>query len=202
MVVDQLHSAAKLVTIPNRPDPRDLAPTRPRDAVRAQLHAAPGDALIGVVARLTPQKGVADFLDAAARLTRPHAWRAAIVGDGPERGDLEQRALSLGIADRCVFTGTRTDLGDLLAAFDLLVVPSWSEGLPYLVLEAMLAGTPLVATAVGGIPRVVGDGATDVAMRREADWFAAFTGVVRREAVVAAADSVLASFDELLALSY
>jgi len=59
-----------------------------------------------------------------------------------------------------VFVGVRADLGDLLAAFDLLVMPSRSEGLPYLLLEAMVAGTPIVATAVGGIPEALTDGVT------------------------------------------
>jgi glycosyltransferase involved in cell wall biosynthesis len=149
---------ARVVTIPNRPDPRDLVATKPREAVRHELGAGAAETLVGVVARLTEQKGVADFLDAAARLADRPGWRAAIVGDGPERGDLDVRARRLGLGERCRFVGTRTDLGDLLAAFDLLVVPSRSEGLPYLVLEAMVAGTPLVATAVGGIPEVVVDG--------------------------------------------
>jgi glycosyltransferase involved in cell wall biosynthesis len=154
--------ASRVVTIPNRPDPRDLVPTRPRALVRAELGIAAGEALVGVVARLTEQKGVADFLDAAARLASRPGWRAAIVGDGPQRGALEARTRALGLAGRCRFAGTRTDLGDLLAAFDLLVVPSRSEGLPYLVLEAMVAGTPLVATAVGGIPEVLADGVRGV----------------------------------------
>jgi glycosyltransferase involved in cell wall biosynthesis len=81
-----------------------------------------------------------------------------IVGDGPLRADLEARARRLGLSPRCRFVGTRTDLGDLLAALDLLVVPSRSEGLPYVVLEAMLAGTPLIVTEVGGIPEVLIDG--------------------------------------------
>jgi glycosyltransferase involved in cell wall biosynthesis len=148
----------KIVTIPNRPDARDLAPTRARAAVRHELGAGADEPLVGVVARLTAQKGVADFLDAAAALDGRGGWRAVVVGDGPLRRDLEARARRLGLAPRCRFVGIRADLGDLLAAFDLLVVPSRSEGLPYLVLEAMVAGTPLIATEVGGIPEVLADG--------------------------------------------
>jgi glycosyltransferase involved in cell wall biosynthesis len=148
----------KIVTIPNRPAPRDLEPTRPRAAIRHELGAADGEALIGVVARLTEQKGVVDFLDALARMARRPGWRAVVVGDGPLRADLEAHTARHGLASACRFTGTRTDLGNLLAALDLLVVPSRSEGLPYLVLEAMTAGTPLIATEVGGIPEVLVDG--------------------------------------------
>jgi glycosyltransferase involved in cell wall biosynthesis len=154
--------ARKLVTIPNRPDPRDLAPTRPRDVVRRELGAGASDALIGVIARLTEQKGVADFLDALARLAHRPGWQAAIVGDGPQRAELEARAYRLGLEPRCRFVGTRTDLGDVLGACDLLVVPSRSEGLPYVVLEAMVVGTPLIATRVGGIPEVILDGVRGV----------------------------------------
>jgi glycosyltransferase involved in cell wall biosynthesis len=154
--------AGKLVTIPNRPDPRDLTATRPRDIVRGELGAGASDALIGVIARLTEQKGVADFLDALTRLAHRPGWQAAVVGDGPQRDELEAHARRLGLQQRCRFVGIRTDLGDVLGAFDLLVVPSRSEGLPYVVLEAMVAGTPLVATRVGGIPEVILDGVRGV----------------------------------------
>lgn len=154
--------AEKLVTIPNRPDPRDLVPTRPRDVVRGELGAGAADALIGVIARLTEQKGVADFLESLARLAQRPGWQAVVVGDGPQRAALEADARRLGLSQRCRFVGTCTDLGDVLSALDLLVVPSRSEGLPYVVLEAMVVGTPLVATSVGGIPEVVIDGVRGV----------------------------------------
>jgi glycosyltransferase involved in cell wall biosynthesis len=149
--------AAKIVTIPNRPDPRELVPARPRDETRSALGAS-GGALVGVVARLTEQKGVDDFLSALAVLRERSDWSAVVVGDGPLREELETQARHLGLEDRCRFAGMRTDLADVLAALDLLVVPSRSEGLPYLVLEAMLTATPIVATAVGGIPEVITDG--------------------------------------------
>ena len=148
---------AKIVTIPNRPDPAELVPTRPRDETRRDLGAS-GSALLGVVARLTDQKGVGDFLSALALLRERTDWSAVVVGDGPLRAGLEAQARELGLADRCRFAGVRTDLADVLGALELLSVPSWSEGLPYLVLEAMLTATPIVATAVGGIPEVITDG--------------------------------------------
>jgi glycosyltransferase involved in cell wall biosynthesis len=150
----------KVVTVPNRPDPRDLRPSRPESAVRTELGARAGEALVGVIARLTEQKGVGDFLDALALLRERRGWAAVVVGDGPLRGELEAHARRRSLTDRCRFAGTRTDLGDVLAALDVLVVPSRSEGLPYVVLEAMVAGTPLVATRVGGIPEALVDGRT------------------------------------------
>ena len=150
--------AAKIVTIPNRPDPAELSPTRAREETRGALGGTPDRSLIGVVARLTDQKGVGDFISALALLRGRDQWRAVVVGDGPLRAGLEEQAREAGVTERCRFAGVRTDLGDVLGALDLLVVPSWSEGLPYLVLEAMLAATPIIATAVGGIPEVIVDG--------------------------------------------
>jgi glycosyltransferase involved in cell wall biosynthesis len=109
--------------------------------------------LVGVVARLQPEKGVANFLEAAARVSGafPDA-RFVVVGDGPLREELLDLARRLGISERVCFLGYRTDSRALMALMDLLVVPSLTEGSPLIVLEAIAAGVPVVASAVGGIP--------------------------------------------------
>ena len=83
-----------------------------------------------------------------------------IIGDGPERTALETLADDLGVADRIHWAGHRRDVPALLPAFDLYIQPSLHEGMPNTILEAMAAGLPVVATAVGGTPEVVVDGVT------------------------------------------
>jgi glycosyltransferase involved in cell wall biosynthesis len=109
--------------------------------------------LVWVVARLQPEKGVADFLRAAARVSgiSPNA-RFLVVGDGPLRKELLDLAEHLGISERVRFLGYRRDSRELMELMDVLVVPSLTEGSPLIVLEAMAAGVPVVASAVGGIP--------------------------------------------------
>jgi glycosyltransferase involved in cell wall biosynthesis len=104
------------------------------------------------VARLHEQKGHAYLLAAAAQV--PDAT-FVLAGDGPLRAPLEAQARELGISGRCLFLGHRTDVQDLLAAADLLVLPSLWEGLPVSVLEGMAAGLPIVATAIGGTDEAV-----------------------------------------------
>lgn len=112
---------------------------------------------IGTVARLTPEKGVGLFLAAAAEVAQHlPQLRVTVVGDGPERDRLQQMANHLHL--RAEFAGMRLDAPALLASFDVAVVSSFSEGTPLVVLEAMAAGVPLVATAVGGIPTQVRHG--------------------------------------------
>jgi glycosyltransferase involved in cell wall biosynthesis len=115
--------------------------------------------LVGVVARLQPEKGVANFLKAAARVSEisPRA-RFLVVGDGPLREELLNLVEHLGISERVRFLGYRTDSRALMGLMDLLVVPSLTEGSPLIVLEAMAAGVPVVASAVGGIPDQVRHG--------------------------------------------
>jgi glycosyltransferase involved in cell wall biosynthesis len=108
-------------------------------------------------ARLHQQKGHAYLLTAAALV--PDAT-FVLAGDGPLRAELEQRARELGVAGRCLFLGERADVPDLLAAADLFLLPSLWEGLPLSVLEAMAAGRPVVATAIGGTDEAVTDGVT------------------------------------------
>jgi len=126
---------------------------RPPDSVlRAELVRGRPDYVVLTPARLHDQKGHAFLLEAAAMV--PDAT-FVLAGDGPLRADLEARAGELGIAERCVFLGHRTDVPDLLAAADLFVLPSLYEGLPISVLEAMAARRPVVATAIGGTDEAV-----------------------------------------------
>jgi glycosyltransferase involved in cell wall biosynthesis len=115
--------------------------------------------LVGVVARLQPEKGVANFLKAAARVVQvfPRA-HFVIAGDGPLRQELVALAEDLGLRDRVHFLGFRSDASALMKSLDVLVVPSLTEGSPLVTLEAMAAGTPIVASAVGGIPDQVRHG--------------------------------------------
>jgi len=115
--------------------------------------------LIGNVARLAVQKGHRYLLDAApAVLERHPEARFVIVGDGELRAELERQAAPLG--DRVVFLGTRTDVPDLLASFEVFAFPSLYEGLCLAVIEAQAAGVPVVATPVGGIRETIRDGET------------------------------------------
>ena len=142
--------------------PEALPDPGTRDRLRRELGASPGDLLVGAVGRLDePKKGLAIFLAAARLLARdiPRV-RFAIVGDGPARGALEARAAREGVGARTVFTGGRRDVGALMGAFDLFVQPSRWEGFGVTLLEAMAAGTPIVASRVGGVPEVVLHGET------------------------------------------
>lgn len=114
--------------------------------------------VIGTVGALTREKGQIFLLQAApvALQSFPSAF-ILIVGDGPERGALEEEAVKLGIRHRVVFAGSRKDIPDLLGVMDVFVFPSLSEGLPMALLEAQASGTPTVATRVGAIPSVILD---------------------------------------------
>jgi glycosyltransferase involved in cell wall biosynthesis len=91
------------------------------------------------------------------------------VGDGPLFASLRTAVVQAGLHERIMLLGARDDATELMAAADLLVLPSWREGLPNVVLEAMQAGCPVVATRVGGIPEAVDDGATGLLVPRDDD---------------------------------
>ena len=114
--------------------------------------------LVGVIARLVPEKGVDVFVRAAAKVAAAVPQTCfVVVGDGPERRALQHLATDLGIRERIGFVGAREESMSVLQRLDLLCVPSRSEGTPLVVLEAMAAGTPIVAAAAGGIPEQVRD---------------------------------------------
>jgi glycosyltransferase involved in cell wall biosynthesis len=123
-------------------------------------HHAP---LVGNVAALVPHKGQRHLLDAVPDVLRhePDA-RVVIAGEGELRASLEQQIRHLHLEKHVVLAGFRPDVLSLHKAFDVFVMPSVSEGLGTSLLDAMAAGRPVVASAVGGIPEVVADGETGI----------------------------------------
>jgi glycosyltransferase involved in cell wall biosynthesis len=121
--------------------------------------AAPPARIVAAAGRLSPEKGFDLFVQAAAEVARRDGGAGFVLfGDGPLRDALEQQAAACGLRERFVFAGFRTDLERFLPWCDLVVLSSHTEGLPVVVLEALAAGTPVVATAVGGTPEAVADG--------------------------------------------
>jgi len=117
--------------------------------------------VIGVVGRLAREKGIDLFLRAASLLRSRHPnWRFLVAGGGPLRRELEDMAATLELNGSIVFTGEIQDPESVISALDILVVPSVSEGLSLVALEAMSLGKPVAASRVGGIPEVVGHGST------------------------------------------
>ena len=155
---DGLARAGMRVVYEGVPD-RPAAPGG-RDALRA-LGVPDGALVVGNVAALTDHKDHRTLLDAAARVVRDvPAARFVVVGDGELRAPLEERARTLGLGDRCVFAGFRSDLDVLLPAFDVFCLSSHMEGLGTSLLDAMAFARPVVATRAGGIPEAVADGVT------------------------------------------
>ncbi len=115
--------------------------------------------VLGSVARLSAVKNHALLLRAAAQAL-PEDGRLLLVGDGPERARLVALARELGLSDRALFVGGRHGVPQILAALDAFALCSIAEGLPLAVLEAMAAGLPVVATAVGGVPTALTHGYT------------------------------------------
>ena len=154
--------AAEITVIPNGVDvDRFAIPRDTRAATRDRLGIPPDAFLMGVVARLAPEKGqhvlIRSFPAIVAAV--PHAW-LLLVGEGSETDALraQVRALPSRARGRVVFGGPRRDVASVVAALDLAVVPSLREAQGLAVLEAMAAGRPVIASAVGGIPETIRNG--------------------------------------------
>jgi glycosyltransferase involved in cell wall biosynthesis len=155
----------KCVTIPNGVEIPDSSP-RPAAEVRRELGLPAEGPLVGMVARLAPQKGVAEFVCAARRIGS--AWPDAhfvLAGDGPLRDDLHGLRAELGLEGRLHLLGEVESARDLIGALEVLAVASTSEGSSVVAMEAMALSRPVVATAVGGVPEVVLDGETGLLVK-------------------------------------
>ena len=130
-----------------------------RGALRRELGLADDTPLVGIVARLVPIKAHEVFLAAAARIAqRVPACRFVVVGDGERRAELEALAARSGLGERVHFLGWRADLARIHADLDVMLLTSRNEGSPVALIEAMASGLPVVATSVGGVPDLVGEG--------------------------------------------
>jgi glycosyltransferase involved in cell wall biosynthesis len=148
----------RITVVPNAVEIGDA--NRPLDDTgwRGSLGIPAGTSVISVVGRLSPEKGQDVFLEACHFARHKDAQFVAVfVGEGPWESDLRTKASALGLESRVRFVGHCGDVAPVYAASDMIVIPSRSEGLPNVLLEAMAFGKAVVATCVGGIPEVLSD---------------------------------------------
>jgi len=167
--------AADAIARPRRPitvvpNGADASVFMPRDAAgaRDRLGIGADGPVVSYVGKLVPRKGVDTLIESMGLLqARGGAPRLVMAGIGGLREPLEQRAAELGIADRITWLGKvpHDEVGWVMSAGDVFVLPSLSEGLPTVVCEAMACGLPVVATAVDGTPEIVDDPATGLLVR-------------------------------------
>ena len=153
--------AHRVTVISNGVDTQRFSPRPDVATIRREFGIGPTAPVVGIVAALRPEKNHYLFLEMASRVVQqiPTA-RFLIVGDGPCRAALEQRAKELGITEQIIFTGSRAEVPSLLAAMDVFALTSHIEANPLSILEAMSVGRPVVATNVGSIHEAVAEGQT------------------------------------------
>ncbi|MCZ6765428.1 MAG: glycosyltransferase family 4 protein, partial [bacterium] len=151
--------ARQITVIHNGVDPNRYRPGPAPDELARELGFDGSECIVIAVGSLKPLKGF-DFLlrAAAGAFANRKDLRLVIVGDGAERNSLEALSESLGVRDRVTFTGVRRDVDALLRMSDLLVLSSWTEAFPNVVLEAMATGLPVISTDVGSVREVVREG--------------------------------------------
>lgn len=150
--------ATALHVLPNAIDLARFAAVDVRQArqrIRSELEFNTSDTVLGAVCRLESVKNLAALIECVT----PLPVKLVIAGEGAERPRLEELIHARGLGERVRLLGNRSDIPELLAALDLFVLPSHSESFGMAVAEALLMGTPVVATRVGGIPDVTGQGA-------------------------------------------
>jgi glycosyltransferase involved in cell wall biosynthesis len=150
----------KITVIRNAVPAEAFAPAEPAyGALLRQFFLRPPRRIIGAAGRLSPEKGFAHLVAAAATVVRQNAEIGFVLfGEGPLRNELTRQIAQFGLRDRVVLAGFRADVHKFLPHLDLAVLPSFTEGLPVVLLEALAAGVPVVATAVGGSPEIIEEG--------------------------------------------
>lgn len=149
-----------------------------RSLLREQLGVAPGETVVGTVARMDPVKNQALMLKATrALLDQGFRVKLILVGDGPERQSLERLVTELQLEAAVIFTGFQSQPADYLSLMDIFLLPSFTEGTSMTLLEAMSLGIPAVATRVGGTPEIVTEGETGLLI--ESNDLTGFTSAIQ-----------------------
>jgi len=158
---DEARTGAPIQLIYNGVDLQRYDHQEPCCTLPEEYGMEPGSKLVGVVARLEPEKGHPTLFEAWPAVLRavPDAY-LLVIGEGSRREALEMLARDLRIAHRVVFTGRRDDVPAVTAALDVAVLPSYREAQGLTILEAMALSRPVVASNVGGIPEMIEDGVT------------------------------------------
>ncbi|MDZ7315971.1 MAG: glycosyltransferase [candidate division KSB1 bacterium] len=134
---------------------------KPTEVLKKKLGLKPDAVLIGIIGRLVPIKNHLSALRILQiLLQKDHRYHLLIVGDGPERANLEAYVQKDGLEKHVHFTGWRTDMLFIYEGIDLLLLTSLNEGTPVTIIEAMAAGVPVVASRVGGVPDLIKHGVT------------------------------------------
>jgi len=148
---------ARIQTVYNGVDPSAFPSQPTRKKVREELGIGPGPVLV-TIARLTEQKGHCYLLQTLPSLLETWPQLCCLfVGEGELRDQLHRLAVELAVERSCRFVGVREDIADILAAGDVVVLPSLSEGFPFVLLEALAMGCPVVASRVNGVPELIED---------------------------------------------
>ncbi|MEW5744181.1 MAG: glycosyltransferase family 4 protein [Nitrospirota bacterium] len=160
--------ARKVITVPNGIDGNPFCITVDKDEKKKELGFGGRGPVIGFASRVARQKGLTYLLKAMPEIIQVFPECVLVIaGEGPEESPLQQEAANLNIKDHVVFLGPRLDIPELLKLFDILVLPSVWEGLPMILLEAMAAGCPTVATDVGGVSTAIKNGESGVLVEAE-----------------------------------
>lgn len=150
-------ASAKAHTVYNGVDPSAFPSQPDRQKVRQELGIRQGPVLV-MIARLTEAKGHCYLLQAFPDLLKTWPQICCVfVGEGELHDALHRMAIDLGVERACRFVGVREDITDILAAADVVVLPSLSEGFPFVLLEALAMGCPVVASRVNGVPELIED---------------------------------------------
>ena len=166
-----------LSVVHNAIDPSDLAREQQPDAAKLAVNISPRSPVIGIVGRLSIEKGIDRLLASIPEMRRSIPdLRVLIVGDGPERSALEATAREYGVRHAIRFAGWRQPINAWLEAMDILALPSRTEGMPNVVLEAMVMGVPVAATDVGGVDLLIEHDRTGILLDDdEQHWASALT---------------------------